>query len=102
LEVANCEQVTIKGLIQLELSIQKYGVTFKLHGIDLTTGFDMIIGNTWGKTNGVLVDYEYPLDGDPKDPRYSLPMLILHSTARCMIHAKIKQAQYLYSVPRQL
>jgi hypothetical protein len=83
-EVANGEQVTTKGVIQLKLSIQKYTETLKLHVIDLTPGFDVILGDSWAKANGVLAGYEYPPDGDPRDPSYSPPMLILRSKGKVL------------------
>jgi hypothetical protein len=83
-EVTNGEQVTTKGVIQLKLSIQKYTEMLKLHVIDLTPGLDVILGDGWGKANGVVAGYEYPLDGDLKDPRYSPPMHILRSEGKVL------------------
>jgi hypothetical protein len=87
-EVANGEYVTTEGVITLKLSIQRYTANLKFHVIDLTPGFDVILGDTWGKANGVLAGYEYPPNGNPKASNYSPPMLIVRGKSNLLYARK--------------
>ena len=45
--------------VSVKLRIQGYSDTLTMIVTDLATGFDVLLGDTWGRARGVIADYGY-------------------------------------------
>ena len=59
-QLADGSIVQASGTIQLKLSIQKYVGTVTFFVLDLTPGFDLLLGDEWSRQHGVVADYGQP------------------------------------------
>ena len=71
--LADGSQSVTAGHVQARLSLQSYTETVTLHVIDMTPGFDVILGDDWHKREGAVIDFGSHEPG----PRYSPPSLWL-------------------------
>ena len=52
--------VQTRGVVNAKLSIQSYHCNVRLHVLDLSSGFDVILGTDWSRRQGVLADFGMP------------------------------------------
>ena len=65
-ELADGTLVQTRGVVNAKLSIQSYHCNVRLHVLDLSPGFDVILGTDWSRRHGVLADFGMPAtDGQP-------------------------------------
>jgi hypothetical protein len=56
-ELANGDVVIVTGMVHAKLTIHEYHRELSLCVIDMTPGFDIILGDTWCKQEGVVADF---------------------------------------------